>query len=86
VTIAEAKLLADKWKVPFFQTSAKLRINVEEIFVEIVREINRYQQKEETESVTPTPNRKGNKEGLRRGFATFNKWRHNQRQKFCTIS
>merc|ERR1712137_555467 len=39
VTTEEAKELALQWKIPFFETSAKDRINVEEAFFQVVREI-----------------------------------------------
>eukprot|EP01090_Pellita_catalonica_P022430 TRINITY_DN8718_c0_g1_i1.p1 TRINITY_DN8718_c0_g1~~TRINITY_DN8718_c0_g1_i1.p1 ORF type:complete len:183 (+),score=31.83 TRINITY_DN8718_c0_g1_i1:506-1054(+) len=41
VPIAEAQELAKQWNIPFFETSAKDRINVEELFFELVREIRR---------------------------------------------
>jgi len=37
----EGEDLARSWKVPFFETSAKMRINVENSFCELVREIRR---------------------------------------------
>ena len=37
----EGKALADQWGCPFFETSAKERINNEACFFEIVREIRR---------------------------------------------
>jgi len=41
VTTAEARDKAKEWSVPFFETSALARINVEEAFFELVREIRR---------------------------------------------
>eukprot|EP01115_Flamella_aegyptia_P014574 TRINITY_DN836_c2_g1_i2.p1 TRINITY_DN836_c2_g1~~TRINITY_DN836_c2_g1_i2.p1 ORF type:complete len:179 (+),score=50.15 TRINITY_DN836_c2_g1_i2:74-610(+) len=45
VTTQEAQELAKKFEVPFFETSAKSRINVEECFHELVREIKSDYQK-----------------------------------------
>jgi len=42
VSMAEAKELANKWKIGFFEASAKSRINVEESFKAIVRDIKKY--------------------------------------------
>lgn len=41
VTKDEGAERASDWKVPFFETSAKTRLNVEESFYELVREIRR---------------------------------------------
>jgi GTPase KRas len=38
---AEGAELAKKWNIPFFETSAKARINVEEAFITVVREIRK---------------------------------------------
>ena len=45
VTTIEGENLATKFGCPFFETSAKLRINVEEIFYECVREIRKFSEK-----------------------------------------
>ena len=44
VSYGEGELLARTLKCPFFETSAKLRINIDECFHELVREIKRAQQ------------------------------------------
>lgn len=41
VTTAEAQDLAKRWVVPFYETSALARINVEESFFDLVREIRK---------------------------------------------
>eukprot|EP01119_Soliformovum_irregulare_P006477 TRINITY_DN1851_c0_g1_i1.p1 TRINITY_DN1851_c0_g1~~TRINITY_DN1851_c0_g1_i1.p1 ORF type:complete len:199 (+),score=31.56 TRINITY_DN1851_c0_g1_i1:141-737(+) len=43
VSTAEAKEFADSINAPFLETSAKARINVEEGFYQLVREIRKYQ-------------------------------------------
>jgi len=37
-----AKELARQWNIPFFETSAKERINVEEAFYQLVREVKNF--------------------------------------------
>jgi len=41
VTTAESQDKAKEWQVPFYETSALARINVEEAFFDLVREIRR---------------------------------------------
>ena len=41
ITAQEGSERASEWEIPFFETSAKNRINVEESFFELVREIRR---------------------------------------------
>jgi len=41
VSTEEGKELAKKFRCPFFETSAKVRTNVEESFIEVVREIKK---------------------------------------------
>jgi len=47
VTIQEGSELAKTFKAPFFETSAKTRINIEESFKELVREIRRIRKEQE---------------------------------------
>nr|AAA21447.1 ras homologue 2 [Entamoeba histolytica] len=62
VETAEAKKLADEWKVLFFETSAKAKINITETFQALVKDIkvNRVSS-EPTASIEPTDT-KGKKE------------------------
>ncbi|KAG5356685.1 Ras-like protein 1 [Yarrowia sp. C11] len=43
VSTAEGQRLAREWNVPFFETSARYRVNVDEPFCDLVREIRRHQ-------------------------------------------
>jgi len=38
---SEGKALADSWAIPFSETSAKTRMNVDHIFAELVREVRK---------------------------------------------
>ena len=42
VPTTEGKSLGEKFKVPFFETSAKTRVNVDEVFFELVRLVKKY--------------------------------------------
>ncbi len=42
VPTSEGKTLAEKFDVPFFETSAKTRVNVDEVFFELVRLVKKY--------------------------------------------
>jgi len=44
VTKSEAEAVAKSWQCPFYETSALARINVEEAFYDLVREIRKEQQ------------------------------------------
>ena len=50
VSYGEGELLARTLKCPFFETSAKLRSNVDECFHELVREIKKVQQERSREA------------------------------------
>eukprot|EP01120_Amphizonella_sp_Union-15-10_P013238 TRINITY_DN6124_c0_g1_i1.p1 TRINITY_DN6124_c0_g1~~TRINITY_DN6124_c0_g1_i1.p1 ORF type:complete len:195 (-),score=38.09 TRINITY_DN6124_c0_g1_i1:52-636(-) len=43
VTTAEASALAKSWDVPYMETSAKSRINVDESFTRLVKEVRAYE-------------------------------------------
>ena len=43
VNKGEGEMLAKDWNCPFFETSAKLRINIDEAFHELVRGMKKYQ-------------------------------------------
>jgi len=66
VTVAEGQELAKSFSIPFFETSAKARINIEECFYELVREIRRWNAEtgpSEPNSDTPAPPKKAKKKG-----------------------
>ena len=42
VPTSEGKTLGEKFKVPFFETSAKTRVNVDEVFFELVRLVKKH--------------------------------------------
>ena len=44
ISIEEGKEMAKSWHCPFFETSAKNRIHVDEVFFQIIREIKKYYQ------------------------------------------
>lgn len=44
VSYGEGELLARTLNCPFFETSAKLRVNIDECFHELIREIKRAEQ------------------------------------------
>lgn len=61
VTLSEGQELAKSLGVPFFESSAKTRINVEECFLECVRQIRQRRIKEGTETA-PAPASAGGKD------------------------
>lgn len=58
VSIDEARRLADAWRVPYVETSAKTRLNVENIFYEVMRDI--YRRKVTSNSTSYGPGKNGN--------------------------
>lgn len=61
VSYQKGKTLGEKWGVPFFETSAKEKINDYEIFFQIVREINKYRSKERRRVLIKKPRKKRSK-------------------------
>lgn len=49
VSYGEGDILARSLKCPFFETSAKLRVNIDDCFHELVREIKKAQQEKNKE-------------------------------------
>ena len=60
VTTIEGENLATKFGCPFYETSAKSRINVEELFYECVREICKFRQNLNLKFVNKPTEKKGN--------------------------
>jgi len=52
----EGEALAAKWNCPFFETSAKTRVNVDEVFTELVRIVAKF--KAQNTQSTPNSNEK----------------------------
>ena len=66
VTPEEGKELAESWGISFFETSAKARINIEEAFTELVKQVRDFEESGETvpaNSGTPTRPVKKKKSG-----------------------
>lgn len=51
VSLEEALSLADQWKVPYVETSAKARLNVDKIFTEMLMDIYRRRRTEGRDSI-----------------------------------
>eukprot|EP01121_Diplochlamys_sp_Union-15-3_P011872 TRINITY_DN3480_c0_g1_i4.p1 TRINITY_DN3480_c0_g1~~TRINITY_DN3480_c0_g1_i4.p1 ORF type:complete len:142 (-),score=29.61 TRINITY_DN3480_c0_g1_i4:66-491(-) len=58
VTVQEGQDLAKSVHCPFLETSAKARINVEEAFYEVVREIKKWSLKEKSRDAEEKPAKK----------------------------
>jgi len=76
ISFSEGKELAGKWGVPFLESSAKLRINVEEAFMVALKEIRKFR-----EPVSSLPKRAKRKSmmDLTRVFKSDNSEKH------CTL-
>ena len=59
VTTVEGQDLAKSFGCPFYETSAKARINVEEAFYELVREIRKYNNKSGAGAAKPKKKKGG---------------------------
>ncbi|RWS21764.1 ras-related protein Ral-A-like isoform X2, partial [Leptotrombidium deliense] len=59
VTIEEAQKLAEQWKVPYIETSAKTRSNVDRIFTDLMRDV--YKRKMSEAKTVNGPKGKGGK-------------------------
>lgn len=59
VSYGEGDILARSLKCPFFETSAKLRINIDDCFHELVREIKKAQQEKNKELNEKSNSKKG---------------------------
>lgn len=65
VTPEEGKELAKSWNIPFFETSAKARINIEESFIELVKLVRDFGESggDVSSNATPTRPKKKKKNG-----------------------
>jgi len=59
VPTEEGKKLAASWNVPFFETSAKDGTNVEESWIELVRELRKFRKSPKTAATTTSSNGNG---------------------------
>lgn len=59
VSYGEGDILARSLKCPFFETSAKLRVNIDDCFHELVREIKKAQQEKNKEQNDKGKSKKG---------------------------
>lgn len=55
VTKTEAEEMAKTWGIPFFETSALAKINVEELFFTLVREVRRIFSSQKDQQQTTSP-------------------------------
>ena len=65
VTLEDGKELAKSWDIAFFETSAKSRINIEESFIELVKQVRDFDASG-VESATATPTRPDKKQDVKK--------------------
>eukprot|EP00324_Dicrateria_rotunda_P005783 CAMPEP_0206155770 /NCGR_PEP_ID=MMETSP1474-20131121/2377_1 /ASSEMBLY_ACC=CAM_ASM_001110 /TAXON_ID=97495 /ORGANISM="Imantonia sp., Strain RCC918" /LENGTH=198 /DNA_ID=CAMNT_0053554539 /DNA_START=38 /DNA_END=634 /DNA_ORIENTATION=- len=72
VTPEEGKQLAESWGIPFFETSAKARINIEESFIELVTLVRDFETSgSDVTSTNSTPQRPTKKKKKSGGGCTL---------------
>jgi len=81
----EAKQFADSIGAPFYETSAKARINVDEGFYQLVREIRKWNQMLASEATDDKKKKKGLAHQVRKFSASVNKQVHKQMPEQCIL-
>merc|ERR1711990_435962 len=61
VTLANARAQAEEWKVPYVETSAKTRENVDKVFFDLMREIRARKMSDDSQGKTDKPGKKKKK-------------------------
>jgi len=69
------RALAEEFKCPFFETSAKDRINVDEAFTEAIREMRKYEDRHEKPHLRSVESSSGAGGGKKSGGARNGRWR-----------
>jgi GTPase KRas protein len=71
VSTVEGRELAKSFNAPFAETSAKLRINVEDAFFQLVREIRKWNKQIEHDDMNARDGKKPPKTNGRKGFCVL---------------